>query len=240
MRGCDFLEGFRLPSIDIAQINTDKCYFNPGCAMNVYRPENETKIFEMLKKHFNSDLKLHNICCHHDPRLPAGSTIINNCAGCDRRFRSLYDGINTISLWEVLASIDDLKLPDYTGLTMSIHDSCSYRPKPQVHAAVRSLLKKMNITIIECENHGTKSICCGDNFYGRIPLEMVHEFQKKRAAEMPCDEVVVYCVSCIKAMTIGNKVARYLPDLILGLPTDPQTIDLNEYHDTVLAYIDSH
>ena len=45
------------------------------------------------------------LCCHHDPCLPAGSVIINNCAGCDRRFRKLYEGISTITYREMLDSL---------------------------------------------------------------------------------------------------------------------------------------
>jgi len=233
------MEGFRLSSISIPDINIEKCYFNPGCALSIYKPESENKVLEILHKYFGA-VQLHKICCHHDPKLPSGSTIINNCAGCDRRFRSMYDGVNTISIWEVLDSIDNLPLPDHTGLTLSVHDSCSYRPKPQVHAAVRSLLKKMNIKIIESQFSGTKSICCGDNFYPKLPVEKVNEFQKMRAAQMPCQDVAVYCVSCIKSMTIGGKKAHHMVDLLLNEPTDPQDTNLETYHDALQNYIDQH
>lgn len=233
------MEGLRLASINLSDIDMEKCYFNPGCALSTYKPESEIKVLEILHKYFGP-VQMHNICCHHDPNLPAGSTIINNCAGCDRRFRSLYEGINTISLWEVLDSLPNLPLPDHTGLTVSVHDSCSYRPKPQVHAALRSLLRKMNIDIIESEFSGTKSICCGDNFYPALPVEKVNEFQKKRASQMPCQDVVVYCVSCIKSMTIGGKTARYMVDLLLNEETDPQDTNLVTYHDALQLYIDAH
>ena len=114
--------------------------------------------------------------CRHDPCLPAGSVIINNCAGCDRRFRKLYEGISTITYWEV-------------------HDSCSFRCKPQVHEAIRSLLRKMNVTVVESEFSREKSICCGDNLYGHVPEAEVERFQKMRAAQMPCGDVVVTCIS---------------------------------------------
>lgn len=233
------MTGLRLPSIKLEDINQEKCYFNPGCAPSVYKPESENKLLAILNQYFPK-VKIHNVCCHHDPKLPAGSTIINNCAGCDRRFRSLYEGINTISIWEVLDSIENLSLPDHSGLTVSVHDSCSYRPKPQVHEAVRSLLGKMNIQIIESEYSGTKSICCGDNFYGLIPLEAVHSFQKKRASQMPCQDVVVYCVSCIKAMTIGGKTAHHMMDLLLNEETEPQDTNLETYHQAIQCYIDAH
>lgn len=152
--------------------------------------------------------------CHHDPCLPAGSVIINNCAGCDRRFRKLYEGISTITYWEVLDFLPGVSLPDYGGVSMSVHDSCSFRCKPQVHGAIRSLLRKMNVTVAESEFSREKSICCGD--------------------------VVVTCISCIRSMTVGGKRARYLPDVIFGRDTLPMTDGLTDYHDRLEAYIAAH
>ncbi|MCT4634067.1 MAG: (Fe-S)-binding protein [Firmicutes bacterium] len=231
------MKGHRLESIKISDIDMDKCYFNPGCALTTHNPESEKKILKILNEHFGT-VKIHNRCCHHNPNLPEGSTIINNCAGCDRRFRSLYEGIKTISLWEVLDSIEDLPLPEYVNVKVSVHDSCSYRPKPQVHSAVRSLLRKMNVEIEEAEHHGTSSICCGDNFYPTIPLEKVREFQKNRAQQMPCDDVIVYCISCIKSMTVGGKSAHHMVDMVLGQPTFVGEVDLPKYHKVVGDYIE--
>ena len=229
-----------LESIDMQRVDFDKLYFNPGCALSVYKPEAEIKVLKMLQEFYSAKIKLHNICCHHNPNLPEGSTIINNCAGCDRRFRSLYKGIQTISLWEVLSALYDLPLPDYYGASISVHDSCSYRPNPQVHAAVRDILKKMNFKIFEAECHGTRSICCGDNFYPALSVEKVNELQRKRAAQMPCEEVAVYCVSCIKSMHIGGKKARHMVDLILNESTEVQTYQTDLWHDQVNAYIEAH
>ena len=228
-----------IPSIALEDIDPDKCYFNPGCAMSLYKPEAVEEILHLLNRRF-LPTQLHTTCCRHEPELPAGATIINNCAGCDRRFRSLYDGIQTISLWEVLDAIPALPLPTYDGLQLSVHDSCSFRKKPQVHAAVRSLLDKMHIEVVESPFSGTKSICCGDNFYGHIPLEEVNAFQKKRASQMPCQDVAVYCVSCIKSMYIGGKTPHHMLDLVLGEPTDPQETRIDVYHETLDQYIEEH
>ena len=228
-----------IPSIQLEDIDPDKCYFNPGCAMSLYKPESVEEILRLLTRRF-LPTKLHTVCCRHEPDLPKGSVIINNCAGCDRRFRSLYEGIQTISIWEVLDNIPALPLPTYDGLQLSVHDSCSFRRKPQVHAAVRSLLGKMHIEIIESAFSGTKSICCGDNFYSHIPDEKVIEFQKKRAAQMPCQHVAVYCVGCVKSMAAGGKTPRHMMDLVLGEPTDPQETRLGAYHAELERYIEEH
>ena len=228
-----------IPSIALEDIDPDKCFFNPGCAMSLYKPEAVEEILHLLNRRF-LPTQLHTTCCRHDPNLPKGSTIINNCAGCDRRFRSLYDGVQTVSIWEVLDAIPALPLPTYDGLQLSVHDSCSFRKKPQVHQAVRSLLDKMHIEVVESACSGTKSICCGDNFYPHVSIEEVNAFQKKRASQMPCDDVAVYCVSCIKSMAIGGKTPYHMLDLVLGEPTDPQETRLDVYHDELDRYIEEH
>ncbi|GAE01397.1 hypothetical protein CBO05C_1087 [Clostridium botulinum B str. Osaka05] len=216
-----------------------KTYFNPGCALSIYKPEIENKILKFLNENYG-EVTLHKICCHHNPQLEAGSLIINVCAGCDRRFRSLYEGISTISLWEVLDGLDAFQYPDYKGLKLSVHDACPVREKPQVHKAVRNLLKKMNIDVVETKFSGTNSICCGDDFYPKLPIEKVHQKMKERADSMPCNEVCVYCVSCIKSMYIGGKTPRHLIDLLIGQTTESQIWDTVKWHEQLQDYIDEH
>lgn len=233
------MSGRIIPSIRIADIDMEKCWFNPGCAMSIYEPYLIGPMLSLLQEHFGG-IKYHDVCCHHDPDLPAGATIINNCAGCDRRFRSEYEGLQTITFWEMLDRVDGLKLPDYHGLTVSVHDSCSFRQKPQVHAAVRSILRKMKIEIVESAYSGMKSICCGDTFYAHIPNERIIELQKKRAEQMPCANVAVYCIGCVHSMTTGGKRPLYLPDLLFGYETELMTNTLDEYHGDLNEYIALH
>ena len=98
----------------------------------------------------------------------------------------------------------------------------------------------MEIQVIESEFAGTESICCGDEFYEKVPLPEVTLYQKKRAAQMPAQQVVVYCVSCIKSMAIGGKTPRHILDLVLGQSTDPKGLDITDYHDELQRYIDQH
>lgn len=216
-----------------------KIYFNPGCALSIYKPDMENKILGFLNKNYGT-VTMHKICCRHDPQLETGSLIINVCAGCDRRFSSLYEGISTISLWEILDGLDTFKYPDYEGLSMSVHDPCPVRTKPQVHQSVRSLLKKMNIKIVETKFNGTRSICCGDDFYPKLPVDQIHQRMKDRAQSMPCNDVCVYCVSCIKSIYIGGKEPRHLIDLLMGEKTEPQEYDTIKWHEQLQHYIDKH
>lgn len=214
-------------------------YFNPGCALSIYKPQMENVLLKYLSKHFEGIL-LHKICCRHDPQISGDSLIINMCAGCDRRFRSLYEGVSTVSLWEVIDRTGDFPYPDYEGLRLSVHDACPIREKPQVHQAVRNLLRKMHVEVVETEFSGTRSVCCGDDFYPSLPVERVNQRMKQRADSMPCEEVCVYCVSCIKSMHIGGKKPRYLADLLMGEMTDPQIYDTVQWHKQLDEYIALH
>ena len=215
-----------------------KIYFNPGCALSIYKPESVKFILKFLNKNYGeSEIKLHEICCHYNPKLEAESLIINVCAGCDRRFRSLYEGITTISVWEVIDGLEDkFKYPNHSGLKISVHDACPIREKTQVHKAVRSLLEKMNIEIIEPELYGSNSVCCGDSFYPNLPIEEIHQKMRERAESMPCEDVCVYCVSCVKSMYIGGKKPRYLIDLLMNETTDQQVYDTVKWHQQLEEY----
>ena len=101
-------------------------------------------------------------------------------------------------------------------------------------------LAKMNIAILDSPLSGTRSICCGDNFYPRLPTEQVNPLQIKRAAQMPCPEVAVYCISCAKSMAIGGKVPHHMADLVLGEPTVVGETNLEVYHTTLENYIGQH
>ncbi|MDR2891772.1 MAG: (Fe-S)-binding protein [Deltaproteobacteria bacterium] len=220
----------------------DNVYYNPGCALMLYKPHLAKKVLQYLNGR-QQPVEFHLLCCGHDPKVPRGARIINTCPGCDRRFGSLYEGVSTISLWEVLADDVDFPFPDHSGLCVSVHDACPVRDKPQVHQAIRTLLRRMNIEIRECAAHGKHSVCCGDSVYDDeqgVPLEKVHEAMCRRASSMPYDDVCVYCGSCIKSMHIGGKKPRYIVDLLFDEPTDPQVYDTELWHKELDAYSDRH
>lgn len=203
-----------------------KKVFAPGCALTLYKPVLSKKIVEMLKKELG-EVDEYLTCCRVDPRLPEETQIITACPKCSRGFAD--QGRNVVSLWEVLAESKTFPFPDYQGQEMSILDPCPVRNRDEVHEAVRTLLKKMNINIIEPAKTRDKSVCCGDSFYEVLPLEQVKALMKKRAGEMPVDEVVTYCVSCSESLHVGGRRARYIIDLLLGGETAAGTSDLEEW-----------
>jgi hypothetical protein len=206
-------------------------YFNPGCAPTLYKPEAEERIFGLVKTAYG-DVLPHKTCCKNEPVFEEGSLVISVCPGCNKRFGGL-------SVWEVFDKIDGFDFPDYGGVSMSVQDGCPVRDKPGIHSAVRSLLRKMNINIIEAERHGPNSQCCGDDFYPALPVDEVYDKMKSRAASMPCEDVAVYCVSCVKSMSLGGKKPRYLMDLLLNEPTLTGEHDIVKWRDELQEYIET-
>ncbi|MCW4014468.1 MAG: (Fe-S)-binding protein [Candidatus Bathyarchaeota archaeon] len=180
-----------------------------------------------------------DICCRNHPELDDDVTVINTCPGCDRRYRENYTKSTTISAWEIIAE-SGFNYPDHHGQSMTVLDACPTRNQSQVHEAVRKLLKRMNINVVEPEKTRTYGTCCGDSYYSVLPVDEVKEKMRERADEMPVEDVVVYCVSCSKSMYIGGKKPRYLVDLLFGEDTIPKTFEPDEWHRDIDAYSLEH
>lgn len=213
--------------------------FAPGCALRLYKPDLADRLLAWLTQEADVAGVLET-CCRHTPDLPSGTEVVNVCAGCDRRYRELYEGITTRSLWEVLSESETFPFPDYGGAAMAVHDACPTRTETRVHDAVRALLGKMNIEVVEPAATRTGAVCCGDSFYGQLPDERVTELMRRRADSMPAEDVVVYCVSCVKAMHIGGKRPRYLVDLLFAEQTSPGVFEPADWHAELDAYIEAH
>lgn len=216
-----------------------KRVYAPGCAFSLYKPELVGKLYVILSENLGN-MEQMLTCCKNIPDLKPGTEVISTCPGCDKRYRKNYEEATNISLWEILAESDFFPFPDYKGKKMTIIDACPVRDQVRVHEAVRSVLRKMNINLLEPKNTRTKSICCGDSFWGEIPTDKVKEQMIKRTEEMPVSDIVVYCVSCTKSVFIGGKTPFYLIDLLFNEATIPQTLDPDEWHRELDDYIACH
>jgi Fe-S oxidoreductase len=216
-----------------------KRLFAPGCALMLYKPRLAERLLRTLDENLGG-VEMSLTCCRHVPRLPRGAQVINVCPGCDRRYRKNYADASTVSLWEVLAETRLLPLPDYAGREMTIIDACPTRGRPDVHDAIRTLIRGMNISLVEPERTRERSTCCGDDLWGTVPTDAVVRRMREKAAEMPVVDIVVHCVSCCEAMFIGGRTPRYLLDLLFGEETVRMTRDPDVWHGRLDEYIAGH
>ncbi len=210
--------------VNAMKFNKEITYFNIGCSYDMLYPQASDKVLKILNDNFGID-KEYNKCCRIEPKLEEKSTLINICAGCSENLVN-YEGVDIITLWEVLDSIEDLKLPDHNGMIVTIHDACSYRKKTHIYKIVRNLLKKMNIEIVEAELNSQKTVCCGRSFFGKVSLEKIYDQHQKRGSQMPLQDVVTYCSFCMKSMANAGKTSHHLLNLILDEKTDVGELDL--------------
>ncbi len=216
-----------------------KRIFTPGCALILYKNHLAEKLLSYLARGHGVTERLF-VCCRHTPRAAAGNLVFNVCPGCDRRYRQNYPGGRTLSLWEVLAESDDFPLPNYHGTRMTVSDACPARHRPGIHDAVRKLAARMNIEVIEPLETREKSVCCGDSYVGGMPPEEVLRRMKDRVASLPMEEVIVYCVSCIKALRNGGAKPRYLVDLLFAEETLPGITDPISWHEELAGFVAAH
>jgi len=213
--------------------------FTPGCALILYKNRLAERLHEYLQAKYGN-MELLQTCCRHTPKAAVGKCVINVCPGCDRRYRQNYEDPSTVSLWELLAESDGFDFPDYNGKQMTIIDACPTRDQSRVHNAVRKLASRMNIAIVEPERTRDKSTCCGDTFYGTLPVDKVLSKMKAKAETMPVNDVIVYCVSCSKSMFNGGKNPRYMIDLLFDEETVPDVCDPVSWHNELDEFIASH
>ncbi len=204
--------------------------YKPGLAKNIHR-----LLVENL-----GEIDMLMACCQHKPDLPENSRVINVCPGCDKRYAKEFKGVTTISLWELINENSFLKYPDYNGKSMTIIDACPTRDEERVQNAIRELLIKMNIRLVEPKNTRRESTCCGDFYYGSMPASRVKELMIEKAQEMPADDIVVHCVSCIVAVSNGHRKPQYMADLLMNEETSIKSFDLDEWHKELSKFIDTH
>lgn len=197
-----------------------KTLFAPGCALRAYKPTLVSGIARFLSDRGLID-GIYTTCCKLEHTLTDETTLIICCPGCARMFERIGPHIKLVSLWSVLADTD-FPFPDYHGRRMSIQDSCHarHRDSAEMQRTSRSLCERMGIEIVEPEYTRDRSRCCG----GSAPdLATREAMARRRAAEFPEDDVVVYCTGCVRSLSITDVRPRHLLDLLFSETTEGLT-----------------
>lgn len=163
-----------------------------------------------------------------------GDRIINNCTSCAIICEENYPEIRCISIYEYLLEDLNFKWPNYNKSNFLIQDCYRSNHKKNTQEAIRTVLNRMNINIIEIEENFESCNFDGllkykklpdilfkaapkyyDNYAGRfqelIPESDAIKELNKHKYLYTCDDVVVYCNSCYQGLkTIDVKVKHIL------------------------------
>ena len=238
-----------------------KMYYIASCVFTSGFPELSKKIQEHVEKRYDAEIVR---CCVPNYRLKdfedkmpegelralwsalpdsgafeAGDEVYSLCHNCNNIIEEMKPGVKVRSLWELLDGDDELMLPDHSGLTASVQDCWRAKDRACEQDAVRSLLRKMNIEIVELPENRDKTMFCGKSLYRPQPprnpklapkhyvegakgLFVPHtEDEQNRLMEEYCagiktDTVVCYCHYCLEGLLAGGKDARHIAQLIFG------------------------
>lgn len=192
--------------------------YYPSCNFAAMHPQTAKKVKDFLKE--NMEIAK---CCKIDQREFKEDDIgVYVCQACREQIK---DKVQTMSLWEYLDQLDDFEFPDYHGKKMYLQDCYRDRKHPEVHQAVRSLLKKMNIEVLEIENNKENSIFCGTLHYENKDLEDKHlshyskeiqeKYMKDYVKQFHNIPVVCTCNRCLKGMFMGEGKEIHLLNLVM-------------------------
>ncbi|NDO45272.1 hypothetical protein [Clostridium sp. MD294] len=160
--------------------------------------------------------------------------ICNNCAAIMEE-SSAVQKIEFV--WQIIDNDPEFPFPDYHGEKMTIQDCWRAYEKRSVQNAIRSLLHKMNITVIELEENYENTKFCGADLlepctdiekkfaprryvvngadkYNPIPKEKEDLWLQNYCQQIETEKVVCYCMACLDGIQRGGKTAVHLLELI--------------------------
>ena len=212
--------------------------YYPSCNYTIASPEGSKKIKEYLKS--NHNMEVEGCCRPGHKKLEEGDTAVTICQSCSIICRENAPFSNEVSVWEILDSDKNFNWPDLKGERITIQDCWRAKGKENLYKAVRSIMKKMNIEIVELEENYDNTEFCGvfrynemlptnkkiaPNFfvdYMANNIELHSTEEQQELMEVHCrkyttDRVVCYCNACLRGVIQGGAKGVHLMDLILGL-----------------------
>ncbi|WP_217957388.1 hypothetical protein [Acutalibacter muris] len=175
-------------------------YF-PSCNFNKATPETAKLLLERMKA-----IMPVAGCCRVDKlECPKGDRALYLCQACREVIEVRFPELVPENLLVWLDREEKFPLPDYSGLAVSIQDCWRDREHPEIHEAVRSLLKKMGVSFRDIPENRELADYCGD----------LH-FQPNQAAKHGGKLVLCYCNRCRLCIEEDGGRAVHLMELVMG------------------------
>lgn len=208
-------------------------YF-PGCRIKMSYPNESAKLQDYIMSRY--PVRIGN-CCRTDwGDLFEDDIAAVVCNNCHEILCESSRG-QVASVWRLVDEDLSFRFPDYGGEKMSLVDCWAATGNKEVHDAVRSLLSKMNITILETSHFRDRSRFCGPNILAdatesnaslaprrwidrkknEVPLIPEVEwgsYFKKQCADIATERVACYCGFCAGALKSGGKTPLHLLQLL--------------------------
>jgi len=180
-------------------------------------------------------------CCRdEETKASSDEVAVFNCNTCGIFLNEWSDADSVLSIYELLDQDKSYSFPDHYGKRMAVQDCWRSIDRPELQQAIRSLLTKMGIEIVELAESGKDSTFCGEflmmpmppyyleyaprRFGKDLPDWVFQEVEpeeraakmKAHAAAIPVDDVVCNCMGCVLGINTGGKHAVHILELVFG------------------------
>ncbi|MBU3128837.1 4Fe-4S dicluster domain-containing protein [Clostridium tagluense] len=214
--------------------------FIPGCSLMSYSPEMVMKTYKYLQN-IIPGIKIILKCCgnpthtmgdengfkqyysqlDHEIQKLKVAEIITTCPNCFISIKKNSPNLKITTVWEKIneSIIPDglLNKYDNVDIKFSLHDPCPTRYEGNTQDAVREIVEKMGIKMEEFKFSKGQTLCCGAGaMVGVTNNKLATEHMSKRAADAPSDHILTYCQTCAESLSIGEKNAVHLLDLMFN------------------------
>lgn len=150
--------------------------------------------------------------------------LIVACPQCQEILRRDFFEVRVSSVWEVLAETWD-PTRRYDDLQLAVHDPCRSRHDPEVHAAIRTLVRTCGAEVVETEYSHERTRCCGSG--GKI--ENIDPELYARIAGRASDQsdlpMVTYCIGCRGALRDAGRETIHVLDLLMNADPVGRALD---------------
>ena len=212
-------------------------YYFPSCKFTQMKPETSEKIKQFMETY---GVRVAG-CCRPGHKVLTGwdVTAITICETCSIIVRENRPGAKNISLYEFVDRLADFPFPDYNGKAITLQDCYRAKNRDAEKTAIRSVLRKMNVKIIELP--GTDEELRFDGGFLFAPIspsnlqlapcrfgeiqkdvtvkspEEIDTWLKEYCGRFNTDRVACYCNSCYTGLKQGlpeGKSAVHVAELL--------------------------
>ena len=215
--------------------------FFPGCKVKARYPGASAWLAQtVIERGYADDV---TGCCRvNHQKLTPDDTAVCICNNCMAMIDEDAGNGALESIWVLVDKDPDFPLPDYSGRVMGVQDCGRAYDRADVQDAVRSLMRKMGIEVVELPDAREESRFCGPSFCKAVPdqdagfaprryvqdaaergiftpmePDEIQAAMEAHCAAIEPDEVCCYCFACDMGLEAGGKDAVNMLELVSGM-----------------------
>lgn len=204
-----------------------------SCKINAAFPEQDKKLAEYLKKRWHIEAVG---CCREAEQLSLTDTAVVVCHTCASIMEESSKAEKVEYAWELIDRDESFVFPDYEGEAITLQDCYMSKERTAVQEAVRSLLRKMNIKVVELPHNREQADFCGlrtqeplkanmelapkhfcaEGAFNPLPVDARKAYLQEYVAQYTTARAVTYCGACRGAMKQGGANVVHLLELLFS------------------------